>query len=199
MRIRDFPTPRGFGAGADFNAQLAGLLRSDSSLLPSPLSKATRGGAQTGELDPDSAPVLSAFRDTLNVELRHLLAELQRDGFAEHPVMAWAADRWTLRIWGTVLSPGGHQLPHLHPLAWLSGVYYVAVPPGLGDDGALEFGQPPARLRVRNQPERRRVSAEPGRLVVFPSWFWHRTLPFARPGERISVAFDVMPLNPVGY
>ena len=112
--------------------------------------------------------------------------------------MAWASDRWTLRIWGTLLAPGGHQLPHLHPLAWLSGVYYVEVPPGLGDDGALEFGEPPPRVTARVEPERRRVGARPGRLVVFPSWFWHRTLPFAQPGERISVAFDVMPLAPGG-
>ena len=195
VRIRELPIPRGFTDGADFHAQLAALLLADSSLLPSPLSKATRGGAQTGELDPDSSPVLSAFRDTLNAELHAVITELQRDGFARHPVMAWAADRWTLRIWGTVLGPGGHQLPHLHPLAWLSGVYYVAVPPGLGDDGALEFGAPPSRVPVQIEPERRRVSARPGRLVLFPSWFWHRTLPFAQPGERISVAFDVMPLT----
>jgi uncharacterized protein (TIGR02466 family) len=194
VRIREFPVPRGYSDGADFNAQLAALLRADPSLLPSPLSKATRGGAQTGELEPDSSPVLSAFRDTLNAELRAVITEFQRDGFARLPVMAWAADRWTLRIWGTVLGPGGHQLPHLHPLAWLSGVYYVAVPPGLGDDGALEFGEPPSRVPVQIEPERRRVSARPGRLVVFPSWFWHRTLPFALPGERISVAFDVMPV-----
>ncbi len=193
VKIREFPIPRGFDAGEDFNAQLASLLRSDPSLLPSPLSKATRGGAQTGELDPDSSPVLSAFRDTLNAELRHLITELHRDGYTEHPVMAWAADRWSLRIWGTVLSPGGHQLPHLHPLAWLSGVYYVAVPPGLGDDGALEFGEPPPRVTPRIPPERRRISAVPGRLVLFPSWFWHRTLPFDQAGERISVAFDVLP------
>jgi tetratricopeptide (TPR) repeat protein len=193
VRIREFPVPRGFSDIADFNAQLAALLRADPSLLASPLSKATRGGAQTGELDPDSSPVLSAFRDTLNGALRRLITDLQQEGFSPHPVMAWAADRWTLRIWGTVLGPGGHQLPHLHPLAWLSGVYYVAVPPGLGDDGALEFGEPPTRIPVRVEPERRRVSARPGRLVLFPSWFWHRTLPFAQAGDRISVAFDVLP------
>lgn len=198
VRIRELPIPLGFGAGEDFNAQLASLLRSDPSLLPSPLSKATRGGAQTGELNPDSSPILRAFRDTLNAELRKVIAELQRDGFAEHPVMAWATDRWTLRIWGTVLSPGGHQLPHLHPLAWLSGVYYVAVPPGLGDDGALEFGEPPSRVKPRIPPERRRISAMPGRLVLFPSWFWHRTRPYEQAGERISVAFDVMPTIPGG-
>ena len=197
VRIRELPVPRGYADHADFNARLADLLRADFSLLASPLSKATRGGAQTGELDPDSSPVLGAFRDTLNAELGQVIAELHREGFGRHPAMAWAADRWTLRIWGTLLGPGGHQLPHLHPLAWLSGVYYVAVPPGLGDDGALEFGEPPARIQFQTEPDRRRVSATPGRLVLFPSWFWHRTLPFAQPGERISVAFDVMPsLNP---
>jgi tetratricopeptide (TPR) repeat protein len=193
VRIRDLPTPRGFTDSADFNTQLAARLRSDPSLLASPLSKATRGGAQTGELDPDSSPLLGAFRDSLNAELRTLITELQSDGFGRHPVMAWASDRWTLRIWGTVLGPGGHQLPHLHPLAWISGVYYVEVPPGLGDDGALEFGQPPSRIPVQIEPERRRISARPGRLVMFPSWFWHCTLPFVQAGERISMAFDVMP------
>lgn len=195
VRIRGLPLPRGHASIVDFNAGLAALLRADPSLLPSPLSKATRGGAQTGELNPDSSPVLGAFRDALNGELQTVIAELNGEGFATHPLMAWASERWTLRIWGTVLGPGGYQLPHLHPLAWLSGVYYVTVPAGLGDDGALEFGGPPDRIAVRTEPERRRVSATPGRLVIFPSWFWHRTLPFAQPGERISVAFDVMPLT----
>jgi len=194
VKVRELPVPRGHIDLADFNAQLAAQLRSDPSLLSSPLSKATRGGMQTGELDPDASRVLGAFRDALNVELRSVIAELNAEGFAHHPVMAWASDRWTLRIWGTLLTPGGHQLPHLHPLAWLSGVYYVEVPAGLGADGALEFGEPPPRVVTRVDPERRRISATPGRLVVFPSWFWHRTLPFAQPGERISLAFDVMPV-----
>ncbi|MEO7386545.1 MAG: tetratricopeptide repeat protein [Gammaproteobacteria bacterium] len=194
VKVREFPVPRGFADASDFNAQLAALLRADSSLLASPLSKATRGGAQTGELDPDSSAILMAFRDVLNAELGTVIGELQRDGYAGHPVMAWASDRWTLRLWGTLLAPGGHQLPHLHPLAWLSGVYYVATPPQLGDDGALEFGEPPPRVAARVDPERRRIAAVPGRLVVFPSWFWHRTLPFAQLGDRISVAFDVMPM-----
>jgi tetratricopeptide (TPR) repeat protein len=195
VRVRELPVPRGYADLADFNARLAAHLRADSSRLPSPRTKSTRGGAQTGELDPDAAPVLAAFRDFLNAELRALIADLRREGFDGHPVMDWAAERWTLRLWGTLLAPGGHQLPHLHPLAWLSGVYYVEVPAGLRDDGALEFGEPPARVVARVAPERRRVRAAPGRLVVFPSWYWHRTLPFAQPGERISIAFDVVPFS----
>jgi hypothetical protein len=163
VRIREFPVPRGCRDHADFNAQLAALLRADPSLLPSPLSKSTRGGMQTGELDPDSSPVLGAFRDALNAELRAVIAELKQEGFAGHPVMDWASDRWTAD-----LGHGAHTrrspVPHLHPLAWLSGVY-VEVPP-LGNDGALEFDEPaPDRARVPPAPDQR----PPGRLVVFLS------------------------------
>jgi uncharacterized protein (TIGR02466 family) len=94
-----------------------------------------------------------------------------------------------------VLGPGGVQLPHIHPLGWLSGVYYVQVPlAGEGtNSGALEFGELPAHVRHVRDPERRVVAPLAGQLVVFPSYFHHRTLPFTSPAQRISVAFDVMP------
>lgn len=192
--VRELPVPRGWPARDAFHAALAAHLRADPSRLANPGGKSTRGGSQTGELDPDAALVLAAFRDALTAELRAVMAVLARD-FPAHPVQARASPRWTLRLWGTLLEAGGHQLPHLHPLAWLSGVCYVQVPAGLGDDdGALEFGEPPARIVARVVTPRRRIAAVPGRLVVFPSWYWHRTLPFHQPGERISLAFDVVPV-----
>jgi hypothetical protein len=39
------------------------------------------------------------------------------------------------------------------------------------------------------------VAPAPGRLVIFPSYFHHRTLPFASGEQRISIAFDVMPVR----
>jgi hypothetical protein len=78
-------------------------------------------------------------------------------------------------------------------------VYYVAVPPGMGaggDDpeaGWLEFGPPPARYRFQRPPPAKRVEPAEGRLVVFPSYLYHGTRPFTGPGERISIAVDVMP------
>ncbi|NND36678.1 MAG: hypothetical protein HKN81_06015, partial [Gammaproteobacteria bacterium] len=121
------------------------------------------------------------------------LLELKARGFADHEVMACESDLWTLRAWGTVLSPGGRQAPHQHPLAWLSGVYYVGLPDET-DVGSLEFGAPPERIGLRAEPELRDVTPRPGRLVIFPSWFYHRTRPFAVGSRRISIAFDVMPL-----
>lgn len=120
-------------------------------------------------------------------------------------MMARAAERWTLRVWGTVLGPGGHQAPHMHPLGWLSGAYYVRVPrdmqpiPDTGDlaqiAGALEFSRPPARLLVQTPAEVRVVAPREGRLALFPSAFYHRTIPFTSGEKRISIAFDAMPVN----
>ena len=110
--------------------------------------------------------------------------------------MAFAAARWTLRTWGTVLYAGGGQAPHQHPLGWLSGVYYASLP-GAGDAsdhiGELEFGRPPERIVIGGEPEVRVITPRPGRLVIFPSWFYHCTRPFAAPGTRVSIAFDVIP------
>ena len=57
------------------------------------------------------------------------------------------------------------------------------------DAGWLTLGEPDAQLGLPLQP-RRKVEPEPGRLVLFPSWMWHGTIPFAQ-GERLTVAFDV--------
>ena len=49
----------------------------------------------------------------------------------------------------------------------------------------LEFlMQVPARLRLQPQP---------GRLALFPSYQWHGVEPFPGHGERMTVAFDVVP------
>jgi hypothetical protein len=35
-------------------------------------------------------------------------------------------------------------------------------------------------------------------MVLFPSYFFHRTIPFSAPGTRISIAFDVLPVTKPG-
>ncbi len=34
---------------------------------------------------------------------------------------------------------------------------------------------------------------EEGLMMVFPSYFYHRTIPFEAAEHRISIAFDVLP------
>ncbi len=188
-----------FSNSAAFHAALATELRADTSLLQNPVSKATTGGWQTGELNLDTSPALRVFSAMVNNAVNAAAETYVAAGMAGHPVMQTATHNWCLRAWGTLLDSGGRQQPHMHPLGWLSGVYYVELPPSMAaegnQDGWLEFGRPPERVVCRRQPATHRVEPAVGRLVIFPSWLWHGTLPFRSEQQRISIAFDVMPLD----
>jgi len=197
VRVHDLDAPDGFADIQELNRGLEEFITGHPSLLDDPARKATTGGAQTGELSPLESREFGALDLAIHRAVEQTIDRLVVAGFGDHEVMACAADRWSLRIWGTVLTGGGFQLPHQHPLGWLSGVYYVRLPDAdaATDVGALEFGQPPERIGITTAPEIFPVSPRPGRLVIFPSWFYHRTRAFESPGTRISIAFDVMPLG----
>jgi tetratricopeptide (TPR) repeat protein len=160
-------------------AALAQLIRADKSLM-NLANKAIGGGAQTGELDPDAHPALR--------ELVHAVVG--------SPGTKTVAALSHLRFRATVLSAGGYQVPHHHPQALTSAVFWVEVPPASAaandqdDAGAIEFGRPPARLRWQRPPLLRMIQPQAGMLVRFPSWFWQGTRPFAGSGELISVTFN---------
>ena len=115
---------------------------------------------------------------------------------SDHPFVAARPDEWKLTIWGVVLDRAGCQGTHLHPTGWLSGVYYVRIPKSIGtasQEGWIEFGRPPASIGCHTEHETIRVQPEAGRMVLFPSYFYHHTVPFKSEGTRISIAFDLMP------
>lgn len=193
------PTPEGYTSLSDFHAALTDELKSDPSLINNPVNKATRGGQQTGELNLDASPVMRAFATLANTAINNAAEHYVNSGLAQHPVMQTAAASWCLRAWGTLINAGGQQEPHMHPLGWLSAVYYAALPDDMDSAnnhaGWLEFGKPPDRFNCRRQPPTRLIEPAAGKLVVFPSWLWHNTRPFESTQQRISLAFDVMPLD----
>ncbi len=125
-------------------------------------------------------------------------AKFSAAGLQQHPVMTGSGEARSLRTWGTLLRAGGQQSAHMHPLAWLSGVYYSHLPddmdPNNTQAGWLEFNRPPERFHCATNTRTWRIEPREGRLVIFPSWFWHQTLPFESGDERVSVAFDAVPL-----
>ena len=58
--------------------------------------------------------------------------------------------------------------------------------------GWLKFGEPPYELNLED-PIRRTLQPKPGRLVLFPSYLWHGTIPFRGEQTRTTIAFDVVP------
>jgi uncharacterized protein (TIGR02466 family) len=84
---------------------------------------------------------------------------------------------------------------HLHPLATLSGTYYVQTPPGAPglklEDPRLErfMAAPPRVARARNRPWSV-VPARAGSFVLFESWLRHEVPPNPVAAERISISFN---------
>jgi len=193
VSVQDIERPQAYDSLAGFNQDLATYIGSHPSLLANPVRKATTGGEQTGELDPADNSALAVFESLVNTTIIDTIQKYDVAGFSDHPAMTCATQGWTLRIWATVLHAGGYQAPHLHPMAWLSGVYYVQLPNDLESTGALQFGSSPKHLSVKSEPEKYLIHPQEGRLIVFPSYFYHCTTKFVSEQPRISIAFDVVP------
>ena len=144
---------------------------------------------------PAVQALVAAIRE--GVEAR--LAALPDD--TSHPFLARNTSRIAFRGgWSVRLASAGFHTSHIHPAGWLSSAFYVALPgevAGNAGPGALAFGVPDAALGLDLSP-RRVVAAEEGRLVVFPSYFWHGTLPFESTTPRLTVAFDALPVDFAG-
>ena len=185
----------GFHGLSHFHDVLIQELLSHPSLTWEPPSRTTRQGSQTGQLMRNPAIAVTAFERTIRAAIDRYIGHLRDD--PPHPFSAHPPRDYTLNIWGTVLADGGHQDPHIHANAWLSGVYYAQLPPGVGggddaQDGWIEFGCNDHELPIQKTPRVRRLEPELGLVVLFPSFLYHRTIPFRGDQKRISVAFDLI-------
>ena len=175
--------------------ELASVLRSLHMAKGEYLDQSVRGGTQTD--GPFFSRVESPIRETRATVVDAVdkyLAQLPPIR-ADHPLLAPRRDR-RIRFsgsWSVRLSASGYHVSHVHPQGWISSALYVAVPhsvtSGKGRAGWLQIGRPPQTLKTGLDPKRL-IEPRPGRLVLFPSWMWHGTLPFES-GERLTVAFDV--------
>jgi uncharacterized protein (TIGR02466 family) len=99
--------------------------------------------------------------------------------------------------WANVMTRQVVHGLHLHPLASLSGTYYVRTPRGCSglkfEDPRLDrfMAAPPRRARARRENQVWvTVPAEAGKLVLFESWLRHEVMPNPTEAERISVSFN---------
>ncbi len=193
IHIDGFEGGDGFGNAAELNDCLARLILDHPSLGA---ERTTTNGLDTGEILNSDDPAIHA----LIVAVKNAVSRMQ-DGLeldADHPFIAGRPKRWHLSGWGVRMWSGGFQVPHYHQDAWISGVYYVRLPPAVRESegsqaGWIEFGRGTDDLFHDSSPAIRRIQPEEGRLIAFPSYFWHRTLPFADDHERLCISFNVVP------
>jgi uncharacterized protein (TIGR02466 family) len=186
-------TPPG-GDGPGFNRALDVALGTLHTARTAPLEQTLRGGTQTtDDLFARELPEIVTVHAMIRQAVERHIAALPDD--ASHPFLARKSAGFAFSgSWSVRLSSGGHHSNHIHPEGWISAVYYVAVPPAVGDgqSGWLKFGETGLNLGDREQILHM-VRPQPGLLVLFPSYFYHGTVPFADTQHRTTIAFDIVP------
>lgn len=196
IRIFDLEPPPGYQSMTSFHDELRTHLESMHGETKEFFSQTLRGGTRTVE---DIFELHQPLRDSLKERIIGAVARFigaMREG-PDHPFLSRRQSP-TFRFsgsWSSRMCGGGYHVNHIHN-AWISSVYYVDVPEiaadTAGHQGWLKFGEPPIDLSF-GDAIRRLVQPKPGRLVLFPSYLWHGTVPFNSNESRMTIAFDAMP------
>lgn len=174
-------------AQADFLEELDAEIRANPSLHPDPLGHAQRGGLRTREFPRDGDAAAHYLISRLEDAIVAYAASLS----GEHPFIAARPDHARLTSWAMVFGPDGHQVHHIHPDSWMTGVFYVTAPAGDSPVGAIRLGELPAWSGMDTPWPVPEFAPTPGRLLLFPSHVAHATVPTGSEQARVAIAFDV--------
>ncbi len=189
------PVPSCWPDREAFCTALKAELKRNPTITGTQRGKSHRNAERIVEIQQPDAPAVEALIGLIRRAVDDFGIRLQSDVRVGRARPAVAR----LDIWATNYSSGGYEASHHHPSGWLSGVYYVSATRAPAADtysgplimGALDpkvySGEPPWGTLP--------VEPAPGRLVLFPSWIPHASAPGGFEGERISVAFDVIPVR----
>lgn len=192
-----FEAPDGFGSIDAFNQALFDHVKNHESLQTSKTNRGLTAGAGTQELfDGEITPVLASFQKMIHMAIDGYKASIPVD--PSHPFLSRQPKSVHVTCWATLFQSSGFMDTHFHPPGWLSGVYYPQLPDAVeksADDhqGWIEFGRAYYRVGSTDEPPIRLIKPNPGLMILFPSYFGHRTVPFQSSETRMSVAFDILP------
>jgi len=198
VRSFDLEPPEGFSDMASFNAELNASLDRLHPKSREFIDQSLRGGTQTpGHLFPTGLPLVAKLKQRIDEAVARYIAELDEN--TGHPLLSRRAEGFRYSgSWSSRLHDSGFHVNHIHPDGWISSCYYVSVPEAVKDEtakqGWIKFGEPALDV-VLKYPVRRTIQPVPGRLVLFPSYMWHGTVPFHDKAARTTIAFDVVPVT----
>ncbi|MDE2465762.1 MAG: tetratricopeptide repeat protein, partial [Alphaproteobacteria bacterium] len=198
IRVFDLEPPEGYSDMESFNSDLEAYLAKLHLDTQEHINQTCRKGTKTlGTLFGTGHTLVDRLKARIDDAVRDYIREL--DASTDHPLHRRKSEAF--RYWGSWsirLGDGGFHTNHVHPRGWISSAYYVALPAsmqaGTGDEGALKFGEPSFDAGF-SDPIRRIVTPRPGRLVLFPSYFWHGTIAFHGQDTRTTIAFDAIPAD----
>ena len=187
-------TPEGWSDLTAYLVDLAAALRRLHTLQTHPIGQSLRHGTQTPvDLRASDDPAVQAFFVAIDGPIKRYLRRLGGgdDALRRRNTGAYRI----VGCWSVQLAPGGYHAPHVHPEGWLSSACYIDLPAAVdagGREGWIGFGAPPFVCATPTPPDHFEKPA-PGKLVLFPSYMWHGTLPFTGDAPRLTIAFDLVP------
>jgi uncharacterized protein (TIGR02466 family) len=196
IRVFDLDPPEGFSSMESFNAELGEYLDRLHPKTDAYLEQSLYGGTQTeGMLFGAGHVLVEKVRARIEQAISSYIADFKLD--TEHPFLARLSKNFRYAgAWSCLMRGQGFHTNHLHPEGWISSCYYVTVPKETDNhqtrNGWIKFGEPSMPLPLA-EPIRRAVQPVPGRLVLFPSYMWHGTVPLEAASPRTTIAFDVAP------
>ncbi len=191
----DIVAPEGWSSLRQFLDDLSKSLDRLHLYAQHPANQSLRHGSQTLHLLTGSDdPVIQAFFRAVDAPIRAHMAAL---GAGQGPLRSRNSGDYRIAgAWSVRLRPGGFHKDHFHSQGWLSSAFYVQTPDAALDhadrQGWIRFGQPPFKT-TPPLPAEYFVRPRPGRLVLFPSYMWHGTVPFTTDERRMTIAFDIVP------
>ncbi len=195
IRVLDLDVPRDFSRMADFNRELNAFLDRHHPDTREYVNQSLRGGTQTPQ-DVLGAGhrLVDLLQQRIDEALERYIAELPQE---DHPFLRRRGAGFKYAgSWSSRLHDRGFHANHVHPRGWISSCYYVSLPDAVKDartrQGWLKFGEPSYDFGLPD-PIRRYVQPRVGRLVLFPSYLWHGTVPFSSTSPRTTIAFDAVP------
>jgi tetratricopeptide (TPR) repeat protein len=152
------------------------------------------GTETTQDLSRSSDPVIQALFRSFAAPIERYLKHI---GHGTDPLRRRNSGRWRFNGgWSVRLRSSGFHANHVHPRGWISSACYIELPESMrnpqSEEGVLSFAEPGLMTSPR-LPAQHTVRPQPGMLVLFPSYFWHGTVPFQSDQPRLTVAFDAVP------
>lgn len=196
VRSYDIPLPLGFSDAEAFNRALIEELARFHTRKTEPFDQTLRGGSQTtGHLFRENSRLIGLLRDSIGECVQQYIRDIPED--PEHPTAGRKSAGFEFSgAWSCSLRKGGHHINHVHPEGWISSAYYVQLPRSVedqaGHQGWLTVGRSAFELSASDAADAF-IRPVVGRLILFPSFYWHGTVPFTDEAERVTVAFDAVP------
>ena len=193
--VYDIAAPEGWDSVEGFLADLSKSLKKLHLYEQHPSNQSLLHGSQTMHLLTGSDdPAIRAFFTAMDTPIRQHMAKM---GAGPGPLRSRnTGDYGLVGAWSVRLRPGGFHKDHFHPQGWLSSAFYVETPDAALEtearEGWIRFGQPPFAT-IPPMAAEHFVKPKPGRLVLFPSYMWHGTVPFTTDEARMTIAFDAVP------